>query len=119
MRRDNRQLAHYGIPILFLLAVTVFVLILRGGFTGGTPSAANSTSSTNTKTVTTSTSTTSQQPAKVSLYTVRSGDTLGAIAIHFGISVDDIIALNQGIQPTALTVGQKIKVKAGKTSTTP
>ncbi|MGA9762844.1 MAG: LysM domain-containing protein [Gaiellaceae bacterium] len=116
MRRDNRQLAHYGIPILFLLAVTVFVLILRGGFTGGTPSAASSTS---TKKVTTSSTTTSQRPVKLSLYTVRSGDTLGAIAIHFGISVDDIVALNPGIEPTALTVGQKIKVKTGKTSTTP
>jgi LysM repeat protein len=116
MRRDNRQLAHYGIPILFLLAVTVVVLILRGGFTGGSPSADTSTS---TKKVTTISTTTSQRPTKVSLYTVRSGDTLGAIALHFHLAVDDIVALNPGIEPTALRVGQKIKVKAGKTTTTP
>jgi LysM repeat protein len=116
MRRDNRQLAHYGIPILFLLAVTIFVLILRGAMTGGSQAADTST---NTKKTTTSSTTTSQRPTKVSLYTVRSGDTLGAIAIHLGVTVDDIIALNPGIQPTALHVGQKIKVAAGKAPATP
>jgi len=116
MRRENRQLAHYGIPILFLLAVTVFVLILRGGFTGGRQSADTSTS---TKKVTTSSTTTSRRPTKLILYTVRSGDTLGAIAIHFRVRVDDIIALNQGIEPTALKVGQKIKVRAEKKTATP
>jgi len=116
MRRDNRQLAHYGIPILFLLAVTVFVLILRGGLTGGSQSADTSTS---TKKLTTSSTTTSQLPTRLILYTVRSGDTLGAIAIHFRVRVDDIIALNPGIEPTALKVGQKIKVKAGKKTATP
>jgi LysM repeat protein len=116
MRRDNRKLAHYGIPILFLLAVTVFVLILRGGFTGGTQAADTSTK---TKQTTTSQATTSQPPAKVSLYTVRSGDTLGAIAIHFRITVDDIMVLNPGVEPTALHVGQKIKVKAGKAPAKP
>ncbi|HEY5479731.1 MAG TPA: LysM domain-containing protein [Gaiellaceae bacterium] len=116
MRRDNRQLAHYGIPILFLLAVTVFVLILRGGLTGGTQAADPSTQ---TKQTTTSQATTSQPPGKVSIYTVRSGDTLGAIAIHFGVTVDDIMALNPGVEPTALHVGQKIKVRAGKAPAKP
>ena len=116
MRRDNRQLAHYGIPILFLLAVTDFVLILRGGFTGGTQAADTRTK---TKQTTTSQATTLQPPAKVSLYTVRSGDTLGAIAIHFRITVNDILALNPGVEPTALHVGQKIKVKAGKAPAKP
>jgi len=115
MRRENRQLAHYGIPILFLLAVTVFVLILRGGFTGGQ----SADTSTSTKKVTTSSTTTSRRPTKLILYTVRSGDTLGAIAIHFRVRVDDIIALNQGIEPTALKVGQKIKVRAEKKTATP
>jgi len=116
MRRENRQLAHYGIPILFLLAVTVFVLILRGGFTGGNQAAGTSAS---TKKVTTGSTTTSQPAGKVTLYAVRSGDTLGGIAVHFGVSVDDIIALNPGVEPTALRVGQRIKVKAGKKTATP
>ncbi len=111
MRRDKRQLAHYGIPILFLLAVTIVVLILRGAFTGGNQSSVTSAS---TKRVSTTSATTAQQTTKVTLYTVRSGDTLGAIAIHFGVSVDDIMTLNPGVEPTALRVGQKIKVRVGK-----
>ncbi len=116
MRRENRQLAHYGIPILFLLAVTIVVLILRGAMTGGGPSPPGTAS---TKKVTTSTTTTSLPAQKTSTYTVRSGDTLGAIAIHFHITVADIVALNPGIQPTALHVGQQIKVKSGKSPAKP
>jgi LysM repeat protein len=108
MRRDHRQLAHFGAPAVFLLAVTIFVLILRGGFGGGSNS---KTAHTNPSTTTRSTVTdTSTRTVTTHLYTVRSGDTLGAVAIHFGVSVDDIIALNPGIEPTALRVGQKIKV---------
>jgi LysM repeat protein len=116
MRRENRQLAHYGIPLLFLLAVTIFVLILRGGFGGG--GQATGTTGT-TKNVRVSSTTTSQPVGKVTVYTVRPGDTLGAIAIHFGVTVNDILALNPGVQPTALRVGQKIKVEAGKKTATP
>jgi|ERR1035437_3784700 LysM repeat protein len=116
MRRENRQLAHYGIPLLFLLAVTIFVLILRGGFGGG--GQATGTTATTTK-VPVSSTTTSHPVGKVTVYTVRPGDTLGAIAIHFGVTVDDILALNPGVEPTALRVGQKIKVEAGKKTATP
>jgi len=116
MRRENRQLAHYGIPILFLLAVTIVVLILRGAMTGGGPSPP---SATGTKKVTTATTTASLPAVKTSTYTVRSGDTLGAIALRFHITVADIIALNPGIQPTALHVGQQIKIKSAKSSAKP
>jgi len=109
MRRDHRQLAHFGAPAVFLLAVTIFVLILRGGFGGG--GSDSKSARTNPSTTTRSTVTdTSSRTVTTRFYTVRSGDTLGAVAIHFGVSVDDIIALNPGIEPTALRVGQKIKV---------
>jgi LysM repeat protein len=107
MRRDRRPLAHYGVPILFLLAVTIVVLILRGGLSGGTQSSATTSSMGK---VTTTSATTSQQHTKTRLYTIRFGDTFGSIAIHFGVTVDDIVALNPGVEPTALRVGQKIKV---------
>ena len=42
---------------------------------------------------------------------VVSGDTLGSIAQKYNTTVDELTTLNQGIDPTALTVGQKIRVK--------
>ncbi len=116
MRRDNRQLVHYGIPFLFLLAVTVVVLIVHGGFAGQNEP---STTSADTHRVTTAATTVLRQGGKVRLYTIQSGDTFGSIAIHFHVTVDDIIALNPGIEPTALRVGQQIKVKVTKASATP
>jgi LysM repeat protein len=107
MRRDHRQLAHYGAPVLFLLAVTVVVLILRGGFSGSSQSSATTSS---TGKVTTTSVTTSQRHTKTRFYTIRPGDTFGSVAIHFGVSVDDLTALNPGVESTSLRVGQKIKV---------
>lgn len=107
MRRENRHLAHFGVPLLFLLAVTIVVLIVHGGFSSGSQSHVASSS---TKKSTTTALTTTQPVAKAKTYTVQTGDTLGAIAVRFHVSVDDIVALNPGIQPTALRVGQKIKV---------
>ena len=98
MRRDHRRpLVHYGAPVLFL----------RGGISGGNQSSATTSSSSK---VTTTSSSTSQQHTKIRSYTIRSGDTFGAIAIRFGVSVDDIVALNLGVEPTTLHVGQKIEV---------
>lgn len=44
-------------------------------------------------------------------YRVREGDTLGAIAAEFDTTVDDLVALNPGIDPTALTPGQRVRVR--------
>lgn len=107
-RRSHPQLVHFGAPALFLLAVTIVVLILRMGMDGGSTKTAeqrNRTTSTQTTTTTSSAKTVTTR-----MYTIRSGDTLGAVAIHFDVSVEDIIALNPGIDPTGLRVGQKIKV---------
>ncbi len=107
MRRDHRPLAHYAAPVLFLLAVTIVVLIVRGGLSGGHQSSATTSS---TARVTTTSAMTTTQPTTTRSYTIQSGDTLGAIAIRYGVSVADILALNPGVEPTTLHVGQTIKV---------
>lgn len=43
-------------------------------------------------------------------YTVESGDTLGAIAARFGVSVDALVAFNQLDSPDVLAVGQVLLV---------
>ena len=44
-------------------------------------------------------------------YTVQSGDTLGSIAQKYGTTVNALTTLNPGIDPTALHIGQRIRVK--------
>jgi len=43
-------------------------------------------------------------------YTVRAGDTLGAIAAQFGIKLSDLEAANPGVSATPLQVGATLKI---------
>ncbi|WP_456267333.1 M23 family metallopeptidase [Kushneria sp. AK178] len=49
-------------------------------------------------------------------YAVRSGDTLGRIASHFGTSSSRIAAANRGIDPDRLRIGQVLTVPVGNAS---
>jgi LysM repeat protein len=42
---------------------------------------------------------------------VRTGDTLGAIAIKTGVSVTNLEDLNPGLDPEGLVAGQKLKLR--------
>jgi LysM repeat protein len=52
-------------------------------------------------------------------YTVVSGDTLSDIADRFGVSVDDLVAINNLTDPTDLFVDQVLTIPASDNSTTP
>ena len=53
----------------------------------------------------------SERPAGARYYRIRSGDTLAAIAPRFDLKEAELVALNPGIEPTALRIGQKIRVR--------
>jgi len=106
------DLARFAAPAAFLLAVTVAVLLVRAGFQGGSDSGGGTTAPTTTSaaaTTTTTTATTTTQPAK-RFYTIQAGDTLDIVAAKYGKTVDDLLALNPGVDPHALRIGQKIRV---------
>ena len=44
------------------------------------------------------------------VYVVKQGDTLGAIAAHFGVQISDIVAANNLKDPNRLTIGQKLTI---------
>lgn len=46
-------------------------------------------------------------------YTVRQGDTLSGIAARFNVPLDDLLAANPGVSPTALTVGMTLSIPVG------
>lgn len=51
-------------------------------------------------------------------YTIASGDTLGAVAKHNGVSLKALMEANPGVNPKKLKVGQKIQIPAAGASAT-
>lgn len=52
-------------------------------------------------------------------YQVLAGDTLSDIAARFDTTVDDVLALNPGVEPEALQVGYVLRIPAGPLTPTP
>ena len=102
----RREAKRYGAPAAFLLAVTIAVLLVRSGLQSD---ASPATTSVATQTV--STSTTPVPVKRRRFYRLRSGETLSDVAIKYDTTVEQLLALNPGIEPTNLTVGQRVRVK--------
>lgn len=102
------QAKRYGAPAVFLLAVTIAVLLVRSGLQSD-PDAA--TSSVPTRTVPTEPATTAVPVKRRRFYRLRAGETLSDVAIKFDTTVEQLLALNPGIEPTNLIVGQRVRVK--------
>jgi LysM repeat protein len=105
------EVKRYGAPAAFLAAVTIAVLLVRSGLqtnaSPGTTSVATTQSTPTTTGATTGTTTAKQKQ----FYRLRSGETLSDVAIRFSTTVEDLLALNPGIEPTNLNVGQRIRIK--------
>jgi LysM repeat protein len=127
--RTRQQVTHYGAPAAFLAAVTIAVILIKAGLNGGsgstttvglpTTSTAPTLTTTTTKlvltgpqgaTTTTTTATETTAPG-AEYYVVQNGDTLGSMAEKYSTTVDELMTLNPGIDPTALNIGQRIRVK--------
>jgi LysM repeat protein len=104
--------AHFAAPAAFLLVVTIAVLLVRSTLDHGGSTSPPATGSVQVTTAqTTSGTRTDTRPARAGrYYSVQSGDTLGAIAYRFHTTVEKLLALNPGIEPTALHVGQRVRV---------
>jgi LysM repeat protein len=124
--RRRQELTRYGAPAAFLAAVTIAVILINSGLNSGSGSTTTvglsptttraATTATTTKLVLTtpqaSTATTTETTTSgAEYYAVQSGDTLGSIAEKYGTTVDDLMTLNPGIDPIALHIGEKIRVK--------
>jgi LysM repeat protein len=125
--RRREQLTRYGAPAAFLAAVTIAAILVKAGLNGSSSTTVAITSSSTARTTTaaatttklvltapagsTTTTTTETTTPGAEYYVVVSGDTLGSIAQKYNTTVDELTTLNLGIDPTALTVGQKIRIK--------
>jgi len=115
--RKHTRLARYAAPAAFLLAATVAIMIVRAGLDNGdasTPPPVTTTGATPTTTEqepgTTETGTTTV-PAGAEFYEIAPGDTLAVIADQHDTTVEQLLILNPDVDPVALTVGQRIRVK--------
>lgn len=98
----------FAAPAAFLLAVTVAVLLVRAGLE---TAPASDTTTLRTQTVgNTPASTTPVSRKRRRYYRLKAGETLSDVAIRFHTSLEQLLALNPGIRPTNLTVGERIRV---------
>ena len=113
--RRNARLARYAAPLAFLAAATVAILLIRSGLENGdtttprTTTAATTSVTGTTEPGTTGRTTTNQAGAE--FYVIRAGDTLAVIADAHDTTVEQLLVLNPDVDPVALTVGQRIRVK--------
>jgi LysM repeat protein len=105
---DRSRFTRLAAPVAFLAAVTIGAVVVRAGLEHGKHSAGTPTT---TAAATTKTGKHRHKPAHVQTYTVQSGDTLESIATKTGTTVLRLEQLNPGVDPTALRVGEKIRVE--------
>ena len=107
----NRQLAtRLAAPAAFLAGITVAVLLVRAGLSDAEATTAAQTSVATTAALTTTATTTATEPKPV-FVEVESGGTLDQIALDNDTTVEQLLQLNPGLDPTALQVGQRIRVR--------
>jgi spore germination protein YaaH len=100
-------------PLAFLAAATLLVILVQRAL--DTDDSAGSTQPSPTVTVSTQVEetgpgTTAAGEPEQQFYRIRTGDTLEAIAQRFDTTVVELEELNPGIDPLALTVGDRIRV---------
>jgi LysM repeat protein len=112
-RRED--VARYAAPAAFLVAMTILVLLVRAGLTGGrsgssAPTVPVSTAAV-TQPVTTAPGTTGPKLPAKRFYAIARGDTFSIVARKFNTTVEALQALNPGVSSSSLTIGQQIRVK--------
>lgn len=109
MIRGHARAARFGAPVAFLLAATIAILLVRSGLENGEAVTTRATAPTTTQPGTTAPTTTAANGAQ--FYVIRPGDTLAVIAEQHDTTVEQLLVLNPELDPVALTVGERIRVK--------
>ena len=106
---DRSRVKRWAAPVAFLAAITIGAIVVRAGFEHGTRHAKPPPATVTSKTKKTHHH--RRRQPQVRTYTVQSGDTFASIATKTGTTVTRLEQLNPGVDPTALHVGQKIRVQ--------
>jgi LysM repeat protein len=111
----RRSSARLLAPIALIAFAFAFFLVLVGSDTSEDSDKGKDRASQSDRTgTTTSTETTAdgtEPRVSGTFYTVKTGDTLAAIAETVGVPVDRLLELNPDLDPQALVSGQKIRLR--------
>jgi LysM repeat protein len=109
----NRRIAtRLAAPAAFLAGVTIAVLLVRAGLDDESATTGATTAAVTTARTTATTARTTTKAAPKPVYAeVQSGDTLDQIALDNDTTVEKILTLNPGLDPTGLQVGQQVRVR--------
>jgi LysM repeat protein len=109
-RRRRRSAARLLAPLALLLCAVALAAVVfnspavDGDDSSGTPASERTTTNPHAQT--------ERQARRTRRnYTVKTGDTLGAIAEQTGVSVERLLVLNPELDPQALVAGQRIKLR--------
>ena len=112
---SERTAARVAAPVAFLAGVTIAVLLIRDGLrhhdAPPAPAATVTTTAAAQHHAAKKKPHHKPQPSGAAYVTVQSGDTFYAIATRAGISLDQLKALNPGVSPYSIHVGERIRVK--------
>jgi LysM repeat protein len=107
----RRWLVRVAAPAAFLLAATIAVLLVRSAVRGDEEAQPEPATASRTATTQVRATTAQRQPSRPrATYTVREGDTLDEIALEHDTTVEELLALNPGVEPTELRPGQRLRV---------
>lgn len=117
MSPRTSSLARFAAPAAFLLAATIAILLVRSAMSDGeasTPPRANVPGTTSTAEEPPSATTIAPRttvPADAEFYEIEAGDTLDLVADRFDTTVERLLLLNPDVDPVALRIGLRIRVK--------
>jgi LysM repeat protein len=106
---QNRTPARIVAPIALVVVAIAFLMVVASSGTDGDDG--DRRSETSGRTATEQTTERRPAPRRAATYTVKTGDTLGAIAEKTGLDVETLQNLNPELDPQALVSGQKIKLR--------
>jgi LysM repeat protein len=98
-------------PAALAVCAVAVLIVIGGSLGGGDDSSGGGSSSADTTSQQTAGTTTTPATPQPATYTVKSGDTLGAIAETTGVTVETLQELNPELDPQALIAGQKIQLR--------
>jgi LysM repeat protein len=106
-KRRRRTPARWLAPVaLVTVAVAVYAVVDNTLLKDDTPSQGSTTTQQSKPTK----KTTASKKRKRRMYTVRSGDTLSAIAVKTGVSLDTLQRLNPKLDADTLHAGQRVRL---------